>query len=272
MDILIPSRTYYLKSLPNILLVIIIISGLSLPVTGQDDVIPPRKLIKWNIRLPERLSIGIMAGSNLSLPLITHSPQNTYDFMPDVKLKPGWQVGLAGEIKITGKYILHINIQYQSLTAHSEYHPGDYKDTFNEQLQLISIPLAITYKLGKGGIRYYPMSGFSFNCLAYSKINYTYHPYADIPTYSYEGHANLLSDRNLLNFSAVLGGGFNYQIRKYFLVLELGYYHDLRNYINTDLMRITQIISEYGIPFFYQSPGFRMHGLFLNLVISKAHH
>lgn len=221
--------------------------------------------------MPEKLSIGMMAGSNLATPLITHIPENTYGFKPGVKFKPGWQVGLTGDINVSGKYILFIDIQYLRLTTYTEYDLGEYKDTYRDHFQMISIPSVISYRMGKGGIKYYPMAGFSFQYLISSKIDYSYHPYSNIPTYSYDGNADLLSDRNRLNYSAVLGTGFSYQIRKYFIILEIHYCHDLRNYINTDEMRTIQIFSEYDLPFPYQSPGFRMHGLFVNLGIRKAH-
>jgi len=256
---------------PVVLLLIIIICGFSLNVTGQDEMISPNKLVRWNIRLPERLSIGVMSGSNLSIPLITHIPENTYGFKPGVKFKPGWQVGLTGDINVSGKCILFIDIQYLREIAYTEYDLGEYKDTYQDHFQMISIPSVISYRLGKGGIKYYPMAGFSIHYLISSKIDYSYHPYSNIPSYSYNGNADLLSDRNRFNYSAVMGTGFSYQIRKYFISLEIRYCHDLRNYISTDEMRTIQISSEYGFPFSYQSPGFRMHGIHLNICIQKAH-
>ncbi|KPK86504.1 MAG: hypothetical protein AMS27_04900 [Bacteroides sp. SM23_62_1] len=249
---------------------LVIIHVFVLNIWGQDNMIPPEKLVRLKIRLPERLTMGIMGGNNMSIPAITHIPENTYGFKPNVRITPGWQIGLTGNISVTGKYFLLFNIQYLNYSAYSKYDLADYRDTYQEHLHIFSFPSAIAYKMGKGGIKYYPIAGISINCLLDSKIDYCFHPYPDIPTYTYKGNVDMISDRNRLIYGGILGAGFTYQVRKYFMILDIRYCIDLRNYINTGVMKTIQIESEYGFPFPYQSPGFRMHGFFINLGIMKA--
>ncbi len=238
-------------------------------LNAQDGPLPSGDLINPRINLPPRVSIGIKIGANIFSPLITHDPSAVYSNSPTGEFVPGFNAGIGAIVDMSGKISLFADAQFVSSSAKYLVESGNYLDEFNEDLNQFSIPVGALYKIGAGGIKYYPMAGLAINYLMYSDLSYAYHPYPTESAYTNNGGFDITFDRNRVLFDALAGFGFQYQVKGFFLGLELTYRYGLRNYIDTSDMRTMQIYNGSSIPFKFQSPGFRTHAIMITLMIQK---
>jgi hypothetical protein len=242
---------------------------ITLTLNAQDGPIPSGDLINPRLNLPPRVSIEIKIGANIFSPLITHEPSAVYNATPTGKFVPGFNAGIGATIAMSGKISLFADAQFVNLSAKYLVESGNYMDEFKEELSQLSIPAGIYYHLGTGSVKYYPMAGIALNYLMYSDFSYAYHPFPTESAFTETGGFEISFERNRMHLDGLVGFGFQYQVKGYFLGLELTYRHGLRNYIDTDNMQPMQIYYGSSMPFTYQAPGFRMHGLMVNLVIQK---
>ncbi|MBL7112569.1 MAG: PorT family protein [Bacteroidales bacterium] len=242
---------------------------ITIGLNAQDGPLPSGDLINPRLNLPPRVSIGIKIGANIFSPLITHDPSAVYNTTPTGEFVPGFNAGIGAIVAMSGKISLFADVQFVSSSAKYLIESGNYLDEFKEDLNQLSIPIGVLYQLGAGGVKYYPMAGLVLNYLMYSDLSYLYHPYPTESAYTRNGGFDITFDRNRIHFDALAGFGFQYQVKGFFLGLELSYRYGLRNYIDTNDMQPMQIYSGSSIPFKYQSPGFRTHGIMVNLMIQK---
>ena len=238
-------------------------------VRGQDVPLPTEELINPRLSLPPRVTAGIIIGPNIFSPVITHNPTAVYSNSPEGEFVQGFQAGLRASMILKGKASLFADARFISSTAKYLVESGNYTDEFAEDMNFISIPVGALYMAGAGGIKYYPMAGIAFDYLMFSDLSYNYHPYPNEYPYTESGGFDITFERHRLHFNAILGLGFRYQVKDFFLGLEISYMHGLRNYIDTDDMKTMQVYYGSSLPFKFQSPGFRTQGILVNIVIQK---
>ena len=236
---------------------------------AQDGPLPSGDLINPRLNLPPRVSIGIKMGANIFSPIITHDPSALYNTTPTGEFVPGFNAGIGATVVMSSNISLFVDAQYVSSSAKYLVESGNFLDEFTEHLNQFSLPIGAQYHLGTGGVKYYPIAGIAMNYLMYSDFSYTYHPYPTESSFTRNGGFDITFERNRIHFDAMVGFGFQYQVKGYFLGLEFTYRHGLRNYIDTNDMQPMQIYHGSSLPFKYQSPGFRTHGIMVNLTVKK---
>jgi len=239
-------------------------------VDAQDGPLPTEDLINPRITLPNRVSAGIRIGANIFSPLITHDPTDVYNSSPTGEFVPGFNAGLGATVAITNKISLFADVQLISSTAKYLVESGNFEDEFTEDLSLLSLPAGIKYQAVSGGMKFYPMLGIAFNYLMFSDFSYAYHPYPNESASVESGGFDITFERNRVHFNSVLGFGLQYQVKSLYLGFEITYRHGLRNFIDSDDMQTMQIYYGSSNPFKFQSPGFRIHGIMVNLIIQKT--
>jgi len=238
-------------------------------LNAQDGPVPSTDLINPRLNLPSRVTIGIKIGGNIFSPLITHNPSAVNNATPTGEFVPGFNAGLGATIAMSGKISLFTDFLFISSSAKYLVESGVYLDEFVENLNQLSIPIGAQYQLGAGGVKYYPMAGIALNYLMYSDLNYAYHPFPKETPFTRNGEFDITFERNRILFDALIGFGFQYQVKGFFLGLEFSYRYGLHNYIDTDNMQPMQIYDGSSAPFKYQSPGFRTQGIVVSLIVQK---
>ena len=193
---------------------------LTMAIYAQDGPIPSEDLINPRLNLPNRVSIGMKIGGNIFIPLITHAPTAVYNTTPTGEFVPGFNAGIGVTMAMTSKISLFADAQLVSSSAKYLVESGNYLDEFNEDLNQFSIPIGVQYQLGAGGVKYYPMAGLALNYLMYSDLSYSYHPYPTESPYTDIGGFDITFERNRMHFDALVGFGFQYQVKGFFLGLE----------------------------------------------------
>jgi len=237
--------------------------------TAQDGPLPAEELIIPKLKIPPGAAISLKIGTNIYTPIITDNPEEVYSTSPTAELSPGLNAGIGVEVELTNKISLFADFQYIQSSARYLIRSGDFTDEFIEDFKQISLPFGLLYNLGSGGIKYYPLAGICLDYLIKSKLDYAYHPYPEESGYTDYGETDITFDRNRLHLDMQIGFGFQYQVKRVFLGLEIAYRHGLINYIDTDQMQPMQIYYHTSPPFEFQSPGFRTHGIMVNLIIKK---
>ena len=98
-------------------------------------------------------------------------------------------------------------------------------------------------------------------------MDYSFQP---MPNYARQGSVSLLFDRTRFLPEWHVGIGLRYQVQKYYIGTDLLYFFGLRNQNRYAEPRTVEIYEGYYPPFSYQAPGFRTHGLMINLLIQKT--
>ncbi len=242
-----------------VMLILIIPAGLR----GQDNANPERG---WVARHIYHFTWEMAAGVNLSGGLITAAPEgfSKQDYKSSVA--PGFQLGLFPVIEISKAWSARTGLLLSSRVFSYEIQ-GSAPGRFSERSMLTGIPAYIQYRFGIGGLSMHIFSGLHFQYLCIHHLEYSLEP---VPNYTQKGSLSLRFDRRHMVPDFHAGIGFRYQVSKYFIGAGLTYFLGLSNLNRYPGPRTAEIYDGSNPPFTYRAPGFRSHGLMLNLVIGKG--
>ncbi|MFP4024755.1 MAG: porin family protein [Thiohalospira sp.] len=183
-------------------------------------------------------SIGLIGGMNYSFVRIIepYSTTNTENYSGDYSFSGfNFQGGLHIRRHINDNIEINVDVLYYLKNfEYSNYQLDLYTIKYKETQSLLSFPITGAYNFKLGTLNPFIRAGFSIDYLlsASSNINKTYDSYIGLPEIT-GPDIERSEDRNLLNFSGIVGAGLKYNIKNGFLMFDFRYNLGITNNVNT---------------------------------------
>lgn len=208
-------------------------------------------------------SIGIIIGGNYSFIRIIepYSIENTNDYSGEYS-SSGMNIQFGLQLKRYINENLEINLDgiFTMKNFHYEISQNIGTTKYDERQTIISIPLTATYDFILGKWSPYLRAGLNMDYMlsAFADFELTTD---NLTLNEKENDVEILVDRNNYNFSAVVGGGVKYNIRRGYIMADLRYHLGFLNNVNENT-RNSQSLKEDR--FGYKDDNFTLNNLFIS--------
>lgn len=176
------------------------------------------------------------AGPNVS-PIRVIYDNDLFEAHEKYSLKTGYHLGFGGDIYILDNFGIRGELIYLFSTYNhrlSEYHQKD-RSAYTERQSWLDLPVSFMYHDNKGKYRPYGYAGYSFGYLFRDIANVTIEAINTAESAKDEKESpdlNMITKRNRVNQSLIIGGGVKYKFGLQFLFVDVRYAFGMKNIVN----------------------------------------
>lgn len=208
-------------------------------------------------------SVGIILGGNYSMiriiePYTIGDPE---DYQGEYTPGISFQAGLQFKKYITNEIDINLDVIYTNTSFDYSIEQLDHTTKYKEVSSLLSIPVSATYDFKMGQLSPYLRIGASLDYMLTAsadleKINTT-----NIALNQKETDIDVLEDRNVMNISALAGGGVKWNIKMGYVMFDVRYHYSFMNIVNGDNRMDDLKLGSYN----YYEDDFTTHNLYFSI-------
>ncbi len=203
-------------------------------------------------------SIGLIVGGNYSFVRIIepYSIGDTENYSGEYSSGIKFQGGIQIKRYINENIEINLDAIYTLKEFYYEITQNNILTTYDEFQSILSFPITGTYDFKLGTWSPYLRAGFNLDYMIKATAYFNFNNREDE-----EKDVDILGERNKLNFSAVIGGGMKYNLKRGYFMLDLRYNIGFMNNVNPD----TRYIQDYKWSRFgYIDDDFALNNLFIS--------